>query len=252
MTPRGLGGCGTQCPLSLPHPARAPPVRLPAGPATSRPGSVRGRGRLRPRRQRQGLPRAPAPPAGQAPGPPPRTREPRRRRTGGGSPGLTGGPEPPLPRRGRPSGARGASPPLTHPSPVRRLLRRLLRLLLPPLGRGSGSARRRRRWPRERGASGTRTHAARRPRPSRAPRPSSALGLKEPLRKGCEPAGKRGEFLRSRGSRIGKEEGATDSGGIEFGGNAATAQVLPEQLLGARQCCKAGGEEAAARVQLGF
>ncbi|XP_043732260.1 basic proline-rich protein-like [Cervus elaphus] len=118
MTPRGVGGWGTQCPLSLPHPARAPPVPLPqAQPQSTR--SVRGRGWLRPRRRRPGLPESwPLPPARQAPGPPPRT--PREHGGGRGSQGTDRREEPPRPGLARPaplapSGAGSGSPPLTHP-----------------------------------------------------------------------------------------------------------------------------------------
>lgn len=155
MTPRGVGGWGTQCPLSLPHPARAPPVRLPQAQPQST-GSVRGRGWLWPWRRRQGLPEPrPLPPA-RPPG-----RRPGHRGNAeeeGGARGLTGDmsrlspgsadPRPPLPL----GPTRAPRPSLTPP--VRRLLHLLLHLL-PPLGRGScsGSARRRRRRrrrPRER------------------------------------------------------------------------------------------------------
>ena len=155
MTPRGVGGWGTQCPLSLPHPARAPPVRLPQAPPQST-GSVRGRGWLWPRRRRQGLPESrPLPPA-RPPG-----RRPGHRGNAeeeGGARGLTGDmshlslgsadPRPPLPL-----GPAGLPAPHSPP-PVRRLLHLLLHLL-PLLGRGScsGSARRRRQRrqrPRER------------------------------------------------------------------------------------------------------
>lgn len=205
MTPRGVGGWGTQCPLSLPHPARAPPVPLPQAQPQST-GSVRGRGWLWPRRRRPGLPKSwplpPARPPGRRPGHRGNAEEER------GARGLTGNrsrlspgsadPRPPLLLRPAPAPRPSLTP------PVRRLLHLLL-LLLPPLGRGScsGSARRRRRQrPRERRRRLQNAHARSTQATPPSPAPPLRVGvgkvsappsfwrsgvrLKGPRRKGCE------------------------------------------------------------------
>ncbi|XP_040327231.1 dual specificity protein phosphatase 8-like [Herpailurus yagouaroundi] len=189
MTPRGVGGWGTQCPLSLPHPARAPPVRLPQAPPQST-GSVRGRGWLWPRRRRQGLPEPrPLPPA-RPPG-----RRPGHRGNAeeeGGARGLTGDmshlspgsadPRPPLPLG--PAGLPAPhSPPRSGASSTSSSTSSLFSAVAPaPALRGDGGS----------GGSGlessggggggggasrTRTHAARWPRPQFHPAPPSRRQL---------------------------------------------------------------------------
>lgn len=151
MAPPGVGGWGTQCPLSLPQPARAPPVRLPQAQPQST-GSVRGRGWLRPWRRRRA---SPSPGPSRRPGPQAAAPDTGNAEEEGGARVLTGDlsrlnpgaadPRPPL------SLGRARSRPSLTPR-VRRLLRLLL-LRLPPLSRGycSGSARRwRRQRPRKR------------------------------------------------------------------------------------------------------
>ena len=177
MTPRGVGGWGTQCPLSLPHPARAPPVPLPQAQPQST-GSVRGRGWLRPRWRRPGLPESwplpPARPPGRRPGHRGNTEE------EGGARGLTGDrsrlgpdssdPRPSLPLGPAPAPRPSLTPPRSGTSSTSSSSSSLLSAVAPApalRGDGGGSGLESSGG----GASRTRTHAARMPRPQVPPRP---------------------------------------------------------------------------------
>lgn len=200
MTPPGVGGWGTQCPLSLPHPARAPPVRLPQAQPQST-GSVRGRGWLWPWRPRPGLPEPwPLPPA-RPPGRRPGHRGNAARRGEPGDRPATGAASAPARPTRAPRSLWGQlrlpaphSPPRSGASSTSSSTSSLLSAVAPaPALRGDGGSGLESGGG---GASRTRTHAARKPRP-----PSSSPPLRVSVREVSSPPSPRCSGVHLKGPR---------------------------------------------------